>query len=128
MSSPIQCENISGYHSNSRCFFICCQNIIQYKVFLVLNSVDFLIQGGDILQLKVAPVCVMVVLHHVPTQGHEFQYKVKIFSNSRLPLCWVLVVLHLIPIQEGVNILQFKFDPILVYSVKCTDDVHNLRV
>ena len=78
-------ENISGYYSNSRYSFICCENIIQYKVFSVLGSIYFPLQGGNILQFKVAPVLGLAVLCHVPIQGHEFQYKVKIYSNSRLP-------------------------------------------
>ena len=39
MSSPIEGENISSYHSNSRCSFIYNENIIQYKVFRILGSV-----------------------------------------------------------------------------------------
>ena len=58
MSSPIEGENISGYHSDLRCSFISHDNIIQYKLFPVLDSVYFPIQGGDILQFKVTPVLV----------------------------------------------------------------------
>ena len=56
MSSPIQGENISRYHSNSRYSFICHENIVQYKEFTVLGTVYFPIQGGNILQFNVAPV------------------------------------------------------------------------
>ena len=103
MSSPIQGENISRYHSNSRCSFICFENItIQYRVFPVLGFMYFPVQGGNILQFKVAPVldfgCTTshddantrswVPISLIPIQGHKSQYKVTIFCNSRFP-CFV---------------------------------------
>jgi hypothetical protein len=91
VSSLIQGENNSGYHSNSRCSFICPENPVQHKVFPVLDSVYFPIQGGNILQVQGRP-CIGFWWDYVPIQGHKFQYMVTIFCNSRLTLHWPIVL------------------------------------
>ena len=101
LSSPIQGDKNSGYHSNSRYpLFLLRIAIIKYKVFTVLHSVYFPIQDGNILQFEVA-----FVLGFGCTISHP-----KMTTVISIQGCPFLAVLHHIPIQ-GDNILQFKVDP-----------------